>query len=356
MTNIEKLQRALPKEADAALITSDVNRHYYSGMASSAGTLLVTRDKAFLVIDFRYIEKAKSTCRDCEVILQDKLYSQIETLCRDNKIKALAVEAERMSLSALAEWKRKLSGIIFLEDGGLDKAILSHRSVKSEAEIMLIRAAQRITDKTFSEVLNFIERGRTEREVAAYLEYCMRKNGADGTAFDTISVSGKNSSMPHGVPSDKKLAAGDFLTLDFGAKKDGYCSDMTRTVAIGAVSDKQYQVYHTVLKAQQTALNAVCEGALCSEVDRVGRAVIEDEAGFKGCFGHSMGHSLGLEIHEQPGFSPSCDKTAQAGNVLSVEPGIYLEGRFGVRIEDIVAVTKNGCENLTHSPKELIIL
>lgn len=356
MTNIEKLQRDMPKEADGALITCEVNRRYYSGMSSSAGTLLVTREKAFLIIDFRYIEKAKRICCDCEVILQNKLYEQMTALCCDNGVKTLAVEAERMSVNALAELRRRLSGIIFLEDNALDEAIFSHRSVKSDFELRLMREAQAITDKAFSEILNFIEIGRTEREVAAFLEYCMRRLGADCTAFETISVSGKNSSMPHGVPSDKKLCAGDFLTLDFGAKKDGYCSDMTRTVAIGAVSDKQYEVYHTVLKAQQAALKTVRAGVLCSEVDRAGRAVIEEKAGFKGCFGHSMGHSLGLEIHEAPNFSPSCDKIAEVGNVLSVEPGVYLEGRFGVRIEDVVAVTANGYENLTHSPKALIIL
>ena len=162
--------------------------------------------------------------------------------------------------------------------------------------------------------------------------------------------------MPHGVPTDKPLAAGDFFTLDFGAKKDGYCSDMTRTVAIGHADDEMRRVYDTVLRAQQAGLAAVRAGIPCREVDAAARRVIEEAADCRGCFGHSLGHSLGLEIHESPNFSPLSKDTAEAGNVLSVEPGVYLEGRFGVRIEDIVCVTESGCEDLTHSPKELIVL
>ena len=180
--------------------------------------------------------------------------------------------------------------------------------------------------------------------------------GGDGLAFDTIAVSGKNSSMPHGKPTDKPLENGDFLTLDFGAKKNGYCSDMTRTVAVGSVSDEQRKVYDTVLQAQLRALDVIKAGVKCSDVDFAARDFIERENGFKGCFGHGLGHSLGLEIHEDPRFSPLYGHAAQAGSVLSVEPGIYIEGKFGVRIEDVVIIGENGYENITRSPKHLIIL
>ena len=190
--------------------------------------------------------------------------------------------------------------------------------------------------------------------MALELDYFMRKNGAEGSAFQTIAVAGENSSLPHGVPGDRPLRSGDFITMDFGAMADGYCSDMTRTVAIGGVSDLMRLVYETVLEAQSRAFARICAGVKGSDVDRVARDYIA-EAGFDGCFGHGLGHSLGIEIHEPPAFSRACAEPIPEGSVLSVEPGIYLEGRFGVRIEDIVLVTEHGFENLTHSPKELFV-
>ncbi len=352
---LQRLWRELPAQADAALIVSDVNRRYYTGMASSAGTLLVTRGGAELVIDFRYIEKARAVARDCNVTLQQSLFKQIRAIAESSGVKTLAVETRHMTVSEFEGWKEALPGVTLLSGGLLDDLILSHRSIKSAGELAVMRQAQAITDRGCSELLNFIRAGRTEREIASELEYLMRKFGGDGLAFETIAVSGQNSSMPHGVPTEKPLEPGDFLTLDFGAIKDGYCSDMTRTVAIGHVSDEQKKVYETVLKAQHKAFEVIKAGASCRMVDSAARSLIED-AGYKGCFGHALGHSLGLEIHEEPRFSPMTEAFAAAGNVLSVEPGIYLEGRFGVRIEDVVAVTGSGFENLAHSPKQLIVL
>lgn len=352
---IQRLQRELPAQADAALIVSGVNRRYYTGMASSAGTLLVTRSGAELVIDFRYIEKAKAVAQGCNVTLQQSLFKQICAFTESYGVKTLAVEAQHMTVAEFEAWKEALPGVTLLSGKVLDDIILSHRSVKSAGELVVMRQAQAITDRSFTELLNFIRAGRTEREIASELEYIMRKFGGDGLAFDTIAVSGKNSSMPHGVPTEKPVEPGDFLTLDFGALKDGYCSDMTRTVAIGHVSDAQKKVYETVLKAQNKAFEAIKAGACCRMVDQAARSLIET-AGYKGCFGHALGHSLGLEIHEEPRFSPLTPAYAAAGNVLSVEPGIYIEGQFGVRIEDVVVVTEDGYENLTHSPKQLIIL
>lgn len=352
---IQRLARALPPEVDAALIVSDVNRRYYTGVASSAGTLLVTRKGAELIIDFRYIEKAKSTAQGCNVTLQQSLFRQIAALTEHYGVKTLSVESRRMTVSEFEGWKEALPGVTLLSGGLLDGLILSHRSVKSAGELELMRQAQAITDRGFAELLNFIRAGRTEREIASELEYLLRRFGGDGLAFDTIAVSGPNSALPHGTPTDRPLAPGDLLTLDFGAKKDGYCADMTRTVAIGHADDNQKKVYETVLKAQQRAFEVIKAGASCRMVDEAARSLIED-AGYKGCFGHGLGHSLGLEIHEEPRFSPLAEGCVTAGNVLSVEPGIYLEGRFGVRIEDVVAVTAEGFVNLTHSPKQLIVL
>ena len=352
---LQRLQRELPAQADAALIVSDVNRRYYTGMASSAGTLLVTRSGAELVIDFRYIEKAKAVAQGCGVTLQQSLFRQIRAFAESYGIRSLAVEARHMTVSEFEGWKEALPGVKLLSDKLLDNIILSHRSVKSAEELVTMRQAQAISDRSFTELLNFIRIGRTEREVASELEYLMRKFGGDGLAFDTIAVSGKNSSMPHGVPTEKLIESGDFLTLDFGALKDGYCSDMTRTIAVGCIGDEQKKVYETVQKAQNKAFEVIKAGASCRMVDSAARSLIE-EAGYKGCFGHALGHSLGLEIHEEPRFSPLTEAFAMAGNVLSVEPGIYLEGKFGVRIEDVVVITEEGFENLAHSSKQLIIL
>jgi len=353
--NLIKLQQQLPEGCDAALIESDVNRRYYTGMQSSAGTLVITREYAALIIDFRYYEKAKATVTGCDVILQGKLFEQINDILKRFDVKNVAIESERMTVSRLEKLKEKFTNCSFIT-AGLDEVINRHRMIKSAAELDIMRSAQAVTDKAFTELLNYIKKDRTEREVKNELERLLLQFGGDGLAFETIAVSGKNSSMPHGKPTDKPLENGDFLTLDFGAKKNGYCSDMTRTVAIGSVSDEQRKVYDTVLEAQQRALTAIKAGVKCSEVDFAARDFIERENGYKGCFGHGLGHSLGLEIHEEPRFSPLCDHIAQPGNILSVEPGIYLEGKFGVRIEDVVIIGENGYENITHSPKQLIIL
>ena len=231
------------------------------------------------------------------------------------------------------------------------------RSLKDESEIAAIRKAQSITDAAFLEILDFIKPGKTEKEIAAYLEYCMRRLGADGLAFETIAAGGPNSAMPHAVPGDRPLQQGDFFTMDYGAAWGGYCSDMTRTVAIGEPTDEMRKVYETVLAAQLTGIGKAVAGVSCRAVDAAARDFIYG-AGYEGCFGHSLGHSVGIEIHELPGFSPSADPgvTAREGMVITVEPGIYLEGRFGVRIEDMVWFSPDGTKDLTNSSKELIIL
>ena len=357
MNRIEKLMKALPEGADAALITSDVNRRYFTGLESSAGTLVAFRDAAYFIIDFRYIEVAKATVTGAEVLLQDKLYEQIGALLKKHGAKTVTIETDYVTVGALGMYRTRLPEYEFLTDATLNDEILAMLSLKDESEIAAIRKAQSITDASFLEILDFIKPGKTEKEIAAYLEYCMRRLGADGLAFETIAASGPNSAKPHAVPSDRPLQQGDFFTMDYGALWGGYGSDMTRTVAIGEPTDEMRKVYDTVLAAQLLGIEKAVEGASCRAVDAAARELIYN-AGYEGCFGHSLGHSVGIEIHEMPGFSPSIapETTCKQGMVITVEPGIYLEGRFGVRIEDMVWFAPDGTKDLTNSPKELIIL
>lgn len=357
MNRIKKLSMALPEGADAALITSDVNRRYFTGLGSSAGTLLAFRDAAYFIIDFRYIEVAKATVTGARVMLQEKLTEQLDTLLKKHGAQTVAIETDYLTVGMLEQYRQKLSGYEFLTESTLNDAILSMRSVKEPQELECIQKAQAITDAAFLDILDFIQPGKTEKEIAAYLEYCMRRRGADGLAFETIAAGGPNSAKPHAVPGDRPLQTGDFFTLDYGASWGGYCSDMTRTVAVGEPTEEMRRVYQTVLDAQCLGIRTAQVGVSCRAVDEAARELIY-KAGYEGCFGHSLGHSVGLEIHEMPGFSPSIDPQTlcREGMVITVEPGVYLEGRFGVRIEDMVWFAPDGTKDLTNSPKELIIL
>lgn len=351
---ILNLQKLL-NDGEAFLITSGSNRFYLTGFNSSAGTVVITRGKAVFFIDFRYFEKAKNTVNSCDVVLYDKGDKGIYEFCAQEKIKTVFVETDSVSLAKHGYYRNLFDGISISDENRLDSALLEMRAVKSTDELQLIKNAQEITDKTFSYILPRIQIGRTEREVMLDMEFFMRGLGADGVSFDFIVVSGKNSSLPHGVPTDKKIEKGDFVTMDFGALYNGYCSDMTRTVAMGSISEEQQRVYDTVLKAQTTACSAIKAGAVCGDMDKITRDIIYN-AGYEGCFGHALGHSLGIDVHESPALSPNNKTVLKSGNIVTVEPGIYIENKFGVRIEDMVYVTDNGCINLTKSDKKLIIL
>ena len=343
-------------EAEGVLIHSPCARRYLTGFASTDGVLLITPGESFLFLDFRYTEAARRVVKNCRIVEVTAFDRTACSVASQLGLKSVAVEYEGISFAHAMRCKDLLEehDIRMVSGETPERILLAMRSVKTPEEISAIEAAQKITDQAFSDILNFIRPGVTEKRIAAELEYSMRKNGADGFAFDTIVVSGENGSLCHGEPSDRIVRPGDLVTMDFGAVKNGYHSDMTRTVAVGHVTEEQRHVYALVLKAQQAALSAVREGVACSHVDQAARELIEAE--YSGAFGHGTGHGVGLEIHEEPRFSPSCSTIAQAGMVLSVEPGIYLAGRFGVRIEDLVVVTKTGCKNLTHSEKNLIIL
>ncbi len=350
---IQKIQQFINK-GEALLITSDENRFYFTGFHSSAGTLLVTNDKAIFLIDFRYVEKAKKTLDFCEVILFERGGVTVKDLLERENISKLYVETSRISFGQYSAMKKQY-GEILTDSGELDAKIEECRAIKDQKELSLIKAAQKLTDETFSYILTKIEAGRTEKEVMLDMEFYMRRLGSEGVSFDFIVVSGKNSSLPHGVPTDKRIEKGDFITMDFGSVVGGYRSDMTRTVAVGYASDEMKKVYETVAAAQKAAFEKIKAGVICSDVDKAARDLIYS-AGYEGCFGHGLGHSVGVEIHEMPSFSPACDEVLKAGTIMTVEPGIYLEDKFGVRIEDMVYVTEEGYENLTNSDKSLIIL
>ena len=339
---------------EAALVTSDENRFYLTGFPSSAGTVLITKQNAYFLIDFRYFEKAKKTVTSCEVILAEKGGTSVLDLLGKENIKKLYVETNKTSVAVFKSMKEKY-GEVLTESDEFDKYITRCREIKDEKELALIREAQKLTDDTFSYILERIEAGRTEKDVMLDMEFYMRKLGSEGVSFDFIVVSGKNSSLPHGVPTDKVIEKGDFLTMDFGAIVGGYHSDMTRTVAVGHVTEEMERVYNTVAAAQDAAFEVIKPGVVCMDVDKASRDLIYG-AGYEGCFGHGLGHGVGVEIHEAPSFNFVCETKLEKGMVMTVEPGIYLEDKFGVRIEDMVFITDDGYENITKSDKKLIIL
>jgi Xaa-Pro aminopeptidase len=317
--------------------------------------LLVSDDRSVFITDGRYIEAAEKQISNCEVVLLGKTYPQIAEVLKEMNCKQLLVESTKMTVSTYNSLKGVLKNISISTDSTLDTIINSIRSIKNEYEVECIVKAQRIAEKAFEHILKFIKVGVTEKEIQLELDFFMLRNGAEAVSFETIAVSGSNSSMPHGVPSNKKIEKGDFITLDFGAVVDGYHSDMTRTVAYGEVSSKQAEIYETVLAAQKKSLESLKAGVSCKAADAAARDIIEN-AGYGSFFGHGTGHGVGIEIHEQPRLSPKSDSILLAGDIVTVEPGIYLPGEFGVRIEDMAFITETGCENLTKSPKNLIIL
>lgn len=355
MGRFEKLFELLPDSVESVLITSDVNRRYFTGMKSSAGTVLAFRDKAYLLIDFRYIEKARETVTSAEVIESKDLYKEISSLLRQKGVRNMAIESMDMTVSRLNVFKKHLKFVGILETDTLSNAINKLRIVKDDDEIKCIMKAQEIAEAAFDEILNFIKGGVTEREIALELDRLMLEKGAEAISFDTIALAGENTSMPHGVPSDKKVKNGEFVLMDFGAVYNGYHSDMTRTVCVGEPDEEMIKVYSVVLAAQEKAIAAAKAGITGTELDSIARKVICD-AGYGECFGHSLGHGVGLEIHELPNATPRYEKTLEKGAVITIEPGIYIAGKFGVRIEDFVILTENGCINLTKCAKNIISL
>lgn len=353
---LEKLCTALP-EGVCGIIGDDINRRYFTGMKSSAGTVAVFKEAAYLIIDFRYIEKARETVTGCEVIEQKKLYEQLRELILKHSAKEIWAERDKVTLSAFESLKKGLEGCggVVTEGGNLSEIIGKMRRIKSPDEIEAITAAQRIAEKAFENILNFIKPGVTEREIALELNNYMYRNGAEDISFETIALCGENTSMPHGVPSDRQVRSGELVLMDFGAVCEGYHSDMTRTVALGEPTGEMEQVYGIVLAAQNMALKAARQGITGKELDGIARGYIAEQ-GYGEAFGHGLGHCVGLEIHEPPAANTRDDTPLEENMVITIEPGIYLPKKFGVRIEDFVAITPNSCNNLTNAPKNLIKL
>ena len=339
---------------DAAVVSSYENVRYLSGFTNMETLLLMDKQEQCILTDSRYSEQAEKQCPDFTVIKTGagvSLATELKKRIEEGRCLKIGFEADYETVSWYHEICTQVPQAEFLD---LGQTLNRQREIKDETEIENIRQAQKITDDAFSYLISWIKPGMEELEIKAELEYFMAKKGGE-VSFGTIIASGPNSSMPHAQPSHRKVEIGDFITMDFGCKYNGYCSDMTRTIAIGNATEEMKKIYGIVLEAQKCALDKIHPGMICNKVDHIARGYI-DEMGYGDCFEHGLGHSFGLMIHEDPRFAPSCEQALQPGMCLSVEPGIYLPGKFGVRIEDTVCITKDGFENFTASPKELIIL
>ena len=361
MNRINKIKQL--SICDAYLIVSEVNRFYLSGYRTSYGYILITNDQVFYLTDYRYYEEAVSVLsgKDIAVVAGNdaKVKSKLAEVINSYNIKTLGFEANRVTYDDYMQLKQLFSSF----GDGLTPKLFDFgekldmiRVIKEDSEIDSIAKAQQITDKAFSKILGFIKPGLTEREICNELNHQMMLSGAESIAFDTIIASGNNSSRPHSGVSNKKVASGEFITMDFGAKVNGYCSDMTRTVALGKVSDEMVTVYNAVLKAQQVSINAYKEHVSCKEAFTIAKTCLQTSGGYGDYFIHGLGHGVGLEIHEYPGINSVSDSLLLPGMVVSVEPGVYLENKFGVRIEDLIVIKENGIKNLTASDKQLITL
>ena len=353
MKNLDKYLSLLGEEVDGLLLTSRYSRHYGAEFDIAEGVAVVTAKGCRYFTDSRYIESAQRDLKGFEVLCVDKVgyMKLLNDAIADFGVTTLGYEENYLTVAELMGYEKNLNAKLV----PFNKEIYAFRGVKEAWEVDLMRKAQAITDKAFSEVITRVKAGMTELEMQAELIYCLYKNGATGLAFDPIVVSGPNTSLPHGVAGSRVIREGDFVTMDFGATYMGYCSDMTRTFAVGFATEEMKKVYATVLEAQLAGLAASKAGIPGKEIDGVARKIISD-AGYGDYFGHGYGHSLGLEIHEAPNPNARNDENMPVGAIASAEPGIYLPGKFGVRIEDTCIFKEDGVEILTASPKNLIIV
>lgn len=356
MINVQRVEkvRAYLKEKgiDGFLVTYNKHLRYLAGFTGSAGVVVITLDKAYFITDFRYREQAKEQAQGFEVVIhQGLIYNEVKQLLEVNNIAKLAIEADDMNVSTYIHLKDLLS-VELVETQNVIETI---RAIKEPEEIEIIRQACEISDQAFEHILTFIKPGVTEIEVANELERFHKEKGAEGMSFDTIIASGLRSAMPHGRASEKVIEAGDLVTLDFGCYYKGYSSDMTRTVAVGPVSPQLKEIYDIVLEAHNRVIQGAKAGMSGKEIDCLARDYIS-EKGYGDAFGHSTGHGLGLDVHEMPAVAMKNEKVIQENMVITDEPGIYLPGVGGVRIEDDLLVHADGVESLNRSPKHLIIL
>lgn len=352
MTRAEILREKLASAADAIIITDELNQYYISGFRYTDGYVVVTKESAHIITDFRYIEAAESLApAGFDICAPKSMVERIAEIFKAEGVKTVAFEESRITYAALEALKDKIDAEFVPSKGVIEEM----RRYKDASEVAKIEAAQKITDDAFDHIIKVMTPDMTEIDVAVELEFFMRKKGAEEKSFDTIAVSGAASSLPHGVPRNVKLERG-FFTMDYGCVVDGYHSDMTRTVVLGKADAEMKKLYDTVLHAQVSAIEGAKVGMKCNAVDKIARDIIED-AGYHGCFGHGLGHGVGLEIHEEPRFSPKSADFFKVGHIITVEPGIYIAGKYGCRIEDMIYAEADGSvRNLTHAPKEMIEL
>lgn len=353
-TKLRKIRDWMKKEdVDGLLITNGYNRRYISGFTGSSGCCLLTEDAADLITDFRYIEQATRQAPWFEIVQhQAEMLEMAVERVKGHGVKRLGFEKNHMTYALYQRLAELADSIELVPVAG---AVEASRLIKNADEVQIIKEATAIADKAFSHILTYIKPGVTELAVANELEFYMRSLGATSSSFDTIVASGVRSALPHGVASDKVIETGDMVTLDFGAYYKGYCSDITRTIAVGEPGEKMREIYEVVLRAQLNGVQHIKAGMTGKEADALTRDIIAD-AGYGPNYGHSTGHGIGLEVHEGPTLSVRGEQKLVSGMVVTVEPGIYLEGIGGVRIEDDVLITGEGCEILTSSPKELLVI
>ncbi|MBP0725767.1 aminopeptidase P family protein [Bacillus sp. RG28] len=353
MNRIEKIQKQLTKNnVDAILITKNENRRYTTGFTGSAGMVLISQKGVTFITDFRYGEQAQAEVKNAKIVIHDgNIEKEVASEIERHGIQNLAVEANAMTLNTFSALKEYTNAQLVPLENIVEKV----REIKDQSELETMRTAARIADTAFDNILNVIKPGITEREVRNELEVYMRKQGASSSSFNIIVASGQRAALPHGVASEKVIEHGDMVTLDFGAMYNGYCSDITRTIAVGNCSDEFHDIYHIVLEALKRGTEGIRAGENAKKIDDLTRDYIT-EKGYGDRFGHSTGHGLGLEVHEPLRLSDKSKEVLQAGMVVTVEPGIYIPGWGGCRIEDDIVVTENGYEIITHSPKKLLIL
>ncbi len=348
---IERLQQIL-SDGEGVILSDPVSRRYFLGFESSAGYILVKKNDAVFIVDARYFERAKKEVKATRVSLLNSFGKQAKEFFESNVSKVF-ISTEKVSVAEFKRFKKALSPITVTLSDKIEKAIIKMRSIKTDKELLKIKAAIAITDRVFRKILSFIKEGVTEQFIRDKLVSLMKEEGGEGEAFQSIVVFGENTKNPHGIPSAKKLSKGEFITLDFGTIKDGYCSDMTRTVVFGEPTEEMKKLYNTVLYANEKAEAEIKLGMSLIECDKIARDVTEKD--YPGKFVHSLGHGIGAEVHEAPFISSRGIGRIEEGMVFSVEPGVYLDN-MGVRIEDLVICTAEGVINLCSSTKELIVI
>lgn len=353
MLKLQKLRKILQEQnIDGILITNEYNRRYMTGFTGTAGVAIVSQNDAVFITDFRYTEQATAQIKDYRIVQHEvTLLEEIATQVKAMGIKLLGFEKDSVSYGTYDLYKNIIQADLVPVSGLIEKI----RLIKTAQEINIIKVACEIADHAFTHILDYIKPGKTELDVSNELEFFMRQQGATQSSFDTIVASGLRSALPHGVATNKVIEKGDFVTLDFGALYNGYISDITRTVAVGEPSEKLVEMYNTVLASQLLALEKVGPGLTGIQADAIARDYLT-EKGYGEAFGHSLGHGIGLEVHEGPGLSKRSNTVLEPGMAVTIEPGVYVPGVGGVRIEDDILITESGNELLTHSTKELIIL